>query len=368
VRRLVLDGSCGAAMRGMKVYEEARTAHLERLQESGIRLLYRSQSYDFDPALAIDAGAERRTRLGAAWDVFRSDATLIELNEPLFIRALPLICLCIIAGRGRILRGGSRPKVVAYAIENIDMAVKIRSHAGPLADLAEPVFLSFMRMLLHGFDRIVFGAQTSKDAYEALLGTLPDRLCADVIPAIEPICPTCVLTKAAPTVLFLGALEERKGVDALMAAWPAVTAVIPDATLAIFGKGPLQQEVMASAGKDHSVSVRINPPRVEVHMMLAAAKVLVLPSRSSARWREQVGLPIVEGLSHGCRIVSAADTGLAGWLRDKGHHVVEDVSDEASLARAIVTALIDKRDSGSITRDLPTISGRRAAEELLWSS
>jgi glycosyltransferase involved in cell wall biosynthesis len=350
---------------GLKVYDEARSAHLERLSDGGeARLIYRKASYDFDAALAQTVGAKRRSRLGAARKIFTSDASMVELNEPMFLRALPLIAVCIVAGRMRWIRGGTRPRVVAYAIENIDMAAKVESHAGlaamPVKALSKWVF----QLVLRRFDRLVFGTQSAKEGYERFLGAPAGTLQTAVVPALEPVCQTCILTKKRRAVVFLGAFDGRKGVNELMAAWPDVAATVADATLMIIGNGPLELQVADWAKTRAEVELHVDPPRVDIHRALAAAEVLVLPSQSSVRWREQVGLPIVEGLSHGCKIVTTADTGLVDWLREHRHFI----AGSAPLSQAIAAALIDTRTAASVINDLPLVSGRQAAEDLLWSS
>ena len=65
----------------------------------------------------------------------------------------------------------------------------------------------------------------------------------------------------------------------------------------------------------------------------------MLPSQPTSAWREQVGLPIVEGLSYGCTIVTTTETGLAGWLSEHRHRVLPADANEAQLAAAIIDAL-----------------------------
>lgn len=349
---------------GLKIYDEARSAHLERLSDGGEDIMiYRKASYDFDAVLANTVGAKRRSRLGAAREVFTSDASMVELNEPMFLRALPLIAVCIVAGQMRWIRGGTRPQFIAYAIENIDMAAKIASHAGFAAMPAKALSKWVFQLILRRFDQLVFGTQSAKEGYERFFGAPTGTLQTVVVPALEPVCPTCILTKKRRAVVFLGAFDDRKGVSALMAAWPDVAATVENATLTIIGNGPLEPQVADWAKVRAEVKLYVDPPRTDIHRALAAAELLVLPSQSSVRWREQVGLPIVEGLSHGCKIVTTADTGLVDWLREHRHFV----ACSASLSQAIAAALIDTRTASSVINDLPLVSGRQAAEDVLWS-
>ena len=51
----------------LRIYDEARTAHLERLtSETNVMFVYRRRSYDFDARLAYSRGALQLGRFGAA--------------------------------------------------------------------------------------------------------------------------------------------------------------------------------------------------------------------------------------------------------------------------------------------------------------
>ncbi|WP_404480178.1 glycosyltransferase family 4 protein [Novosphingobium sp. BL-52-GroH] len=353
---------------GLKIYDEARTAHLERAGHEAVpaRLLYRKASYDFDRRAAQEVGAIQVSARGAAWRVFESDGRWVELNEPFFLRALPLMVASLIGGKLRLLRGGRRPRFVTYAIENIDMALKLSSHSRLPTPLLRLTLGRILRWAFASYDRVAFGTLAAKQAYEDLLGPLPRRVETAIFPAVEPACSQCDCAKVPGTVIFVGAFDERKGVSHLMAAWPEVVRAVPGARLAIIGKGAMTDRVQAWANRRSDVVVQIDPPRRAIHEGLSRSNVLVLPSISSARWREQVGLPIVEALSHGCAVVTTRETGLCEWLEDHGHTIVDDPTDARSLSRAIAGALLKNPGGEAILETLPLLSGRMQAEEWLW--
>ena len=88
----------------------------------------------------------------------------------------------------------------------------------------------------------------------------------------------------------------------------------------------------------------------------------MLPSQPRPRWREQVGLPIVEGLGRGCLVVTTSETGLAEWLTAHGHYVVSPPDDAAAFSDALSRAIADTRSPMSVVADLPAVDGRAAAE------
>jgi hypothetical protein len=64
-------------------------------------------------------------------------------------------------------------------------------------------------------------------------------------------------------------------------------------------------------------------------------------------WREQLGLPILEGLSHGSRIVTASETGLAPDLSRDGHFVIAQASPEV-LKTALLRSMEEEADTKTI--------------------
>jgi len=350
-----------------RLYRSARTAHLERAAElPPALLLFEKRRYDFDQALADRVGAVEAGTFESARILGRSGVTTLEVNEPSAVEGArrTAVALAWLRLRG-LARLGRRPRVVAYAIGNSSPFVPaaggtLRSRWSLRLDYA------LARYVWRECDRIAFGTTDARDAYEEAFGRHPRPLETAVIPALPVACP-CVpeADVRGPRVVFLGAFTARKGFPSLVEAWPRVRAARPDAELVLLGKGdlePLAHELAA----DESVRLVLDPAREIIHAELRQAAVITLPSRRAGRWREQVGLPIVEGLAHGCTVVTTDETGLATWLAAHGHHVLpEDVSRE-DLAAALLTALDDGRPAAEVRSQLPATDGRLAADAWMF--
>ena len=142
----------------------------------------------------------------------------------------------------------------------------------------------------------------------------------------------------------------------LAAAWPLVVAEArPDATLTLLGKGALEQEARALSVAEPSVAVEVDPSRPRIHSVLDEARVLVLPSQPRPDWREQVGLPIVEGLAAGCPVVTTTETGIAGWLDEHGHGRVRAGSD-AGARRGILATIAAPGPRRTYSRTFPPVT------------
>jgi glycosyltransferase involved in cell wall biosynthesis len=113
------------------------------------------------------------------------------------------------------------------------------------------------------------------------------------------------------------------------------------------------------------VSVVVDPPRARVHALQREASVAVLLSQRTRTWREQVGLPVVEGLAHGCAVLATTETGLAAWLEEHGHAVVDPAADPERVADVLVGLLDARRPAATVLADLPDVDGRLAADAWL---
>ena len=126
--------------------------------------------------------------------------------------------------------------------------------------------------------------------------------------------------RPARELVFAAEFSERKAVDLLMAAWDGAA---PEGwRLRMLGWGP-RTEAGGGLGEGRpDVDVVVSADREPVHEALRRAAAVVLPSRRVPGWREQVGLSVVEGLAHGCHVLTTDETGLAEGLRAAGHTVV----------------------------------------------
>lgn len=355
-------GVGGRSGRRARLYHQIRTAHLERAaQLAPATILYANRRYDFDAQLAegLDLVAIRGLR-AVGW-LLRHPVEILEINEPLMWPAARASMAGLIGVSVARLRGGRRTTVVCYAIENLDPAHAIpqRWRARLRRRLNQLLSLIIWRRL----DRIVYGTEAARQLYRDRLSAR--RLDDQLIWALPAPATDRPVAKSAEQVLFLGAFSERKGLPLLTEAWPLVLRRRPSARLTIIGKGPLQP-VAEELAEMEGVRLTIDPARTEIRAALAESQILVLPSQPVRNWREQVGLPIVEGLSYGCTIVTTDETGLAEWLVDHDHRVIPGGGPAVALAEALLSALERPLDHIAVRASLPERDGRLAADDWLF--
>lgn len=347
----------------VQLYHSIRTAHLERASDLGpVSILYRVRSYDFDQDLADRLEVVRAGTLKSVLLLLRSRPGSLEVNEPLMAESAVHTAAVLFFVR-MLTPARKRPVVGSYAIENQDpfvlprLTLKARTKGWLQSRSAGYVW----RIL----DRLAFGTAGAEAVY---LARFPpgrrDEPVTTTIPALPAAC-ACEVEAGGQDVVFLGALSERKGFPVVQASWDDVLAADPAASVTVLGKGPLEEEAERWSRSGKNVTFVEDPPRSVIHEVLRGAKVLILPSQPSPTWREQVGLPIVEGLAHGCRIITTSQTGLADWLIQEGHSVLDAQASPADFARAILAQRGIPRGRQS---DLPAVDGRLAADQWLFGA
>jgi glycosyltransferase involved in cell wall biosynthesis len=148
--------------------------------------------------------------------------------------------------------------------------------------------------------------------------------------AVEPA------TLPRPAVVFVGRLHRQKGVDTLVT---AVRRLPSDTMLTLVGDGPERRAIERQA-REMGIAERVRitgfVPHADVPALLAAADVVVLPSRY-----EELGTALVEAMAAGRPIVATAVGGIPEVVRDGVGGLLVPADDPAALAAAIGRILAD---------------------------
>ena len=132
------------------------------------------------------------------------------------------------------------------------------------------------------------------------------------------------------TVLFVGRLESRKGIDILLDAWPAVLTVLPDAHLHVVGpdKGGFAPRVSTAAG----VTWHGFADDATLAKLRATCRVQAIPSRF-----ESFGLVALEAWAAGMAVVSSDAGSLPSVIGDAG--ILATSEYPPALTHALLRAL-----------------------------
>lgn len=356
----------------IRLVPELRAVHLDRHpRTTPAKNLYFRAKYDLLEERPDTA--ERVTTARAVRHLLTTCASTVELPEPLWIRFYPTWIVLAAASRlGGLLhrrhRGPRRTVVHAMELTPFPVLLGGRHHLPRpvVAGARALVSLSVSTLV----DRICFASRASQDLYESL--PMARRVTRRTMLELPESCPGAEHTDARPlSAVHVGLLAPRGGVHQLLRAWEEIERAHPSAHLTVVGGGPLLPEVRRWADRAPTSRTATGPlPRPEVLDVVARNGVLVAPSVPEGRWREQIGLPIKEGLSTGATVVTTRQTGLSGWLEEHGHHVVDLVDDDLivdDLVTALSSALTRPLDRCGVRRSLPAVDGRIASDAWLHS-
>jgi glycosyltransferase involved in cell wall biosynthesis len=137
--------------------------------------------------------------------------------------------------------------------------------------------------------------------------------------------------------LFVGVLEKRKGIDLLIQAWEKLDQADFNGRLYIVGSGSLQKKVSEWCQEEPERRTYFGfQTGDKLNSIYMSSDFLIAPSQRDGRWREQVGLPIIEGLTFGLTVITTSETGIADGLRSNGHIVLEDGNQPETIAKALL--------------------------------
>jgi glycosyltransferase involved in cell wall biosynthesis len=352
----------------IRIRPELRAAQVERASlMTPAHTLYFAEKYDLgETHLPIQF-----TKVGLleAMRIFtKPECRVLEVPEPLWLRFLPKTMLLAISWKAAGLARRQSRVVVTYAIENNDLGSLLsprRRLPRILENMAAACLGGALRLTIN---RIAFGSSGAQRLYHSLPGvsSINSRL-VEELPAAKDR--PDLLPTASDQVVFLGELDGRKGIRKVLSVWPVIEKAKPDAHITIAGNGRLAAEVQQwCLERPESRTFKGFVQHEQVSALLAGANVLVAPSLREGRWREQIGLPIVEALSQGLTIVTTDETGLAEWLGSQGHHVISEPAVDIQLSEALMSAISSPLDPAEVMRSLPTIAGRVASDAWLHSA
>ena len=154
---------------------------------------------------------------------------------------------------------------------------------------------------------------------------------------------------------FAGRLVEAKG-------WKVLVDALPDGTsLVLAGDGPQRAELEALAAATGRVHYLGLLQKDELWSFYAALDCLVVPSLTTARWKEQSASTLVDGLCMGVPIVASDSGGIPDIMGAAGMLVPE------GNVGALRDALARLRDDSSLRVELGAAGTARFREEFAIS-
>lgn len=174
-----------------------------------------------------------------------------------------------------------------------------------------------------------------------------------ILPPATDLSEFLALEKAAATgsqtVLFVGRLEPRKGINVLLDAWNMIAGgrvPLPHGLgmprLVVAGSGELEASVVeASHRLGNGLLQHLPAPnREQLLRLLSEASIAVSP----ALYGESFGIILVEELASGTPIIAASNAGYVNVLTGRGRDLLVTPGDADALAKKIVSLLASKSE------------------------
>lgn len=166
--------------------------------------------------------------------------------------------------------------------------------------------------------------------------------------------PVTFCPSAAPTLLFVGRLVEKKGVQYLIEAMPHVIREFPHVKLVLVGDGPLLQKLNNQISKlnlKHHTQLLGRKSTEEMPAIYKQASIVVVPSIIDQSG-ETEGMPVVvlEALAAGKPVVGSDVSGIPDLVKDGVNGFLAKPKSPESLADCIKHALT-RLSSGELQKN-----------------
>ncbi len=162
------------------------------------------------------------------------------------------------------------------------------------------------------------------------------------------------------TILFLGGLDARKGIEVLLKAIPEILASIPKARLIVVGKGPQEPRAHRLAhqlGIDKSVQFIGAVRRPDLPRFYAGCDVYCSPALGG----ESLGIVLLEAMASRAPVVASRIPGYDETVRDNIDGLLCPPGEHSAFARAIVELIRNKDLKAQLVA-----SGFARAREYAW--
>lgn len=135
---------------------------------------------------------------------------------------------------------------------------------------------------------------------------------------------------------YVGRFIPEKGIDILIKA----AAQVEDVHVLLLGGGPFRTELESLAhhiGLNGRLTIIDTVPHHEVSLYLSSMDVLVLPSRTTSKWKEQFGHVLIEAMACGIPVVGSDSGAIPEVINDAGLIFPEgDIDELADHIRSLV--------------------------------
>lgn len=154
------------------------------------------------------------------------------------------------------------------------------------------------------------------------------------------------LPKKPDSVLYLGRIAKRKGIDFLICSMPHVVRAIPNAQLIVGGKGGYLEKMkylVRQLDLEKNVTFLGFVPDEQLNTLYNQAHCVVVPSIF-----EGFGITVIEALAAGTRVVGTDVDGIREILKSGDYGRLVPYGNHQALADAIIAELNEPKKAGAL--------------------
>ena len=224
------------------------------------------------------------------------------------------------------------------------------------------IFLPLERRTYRLADRIICDCEATKQVLIERYALPADKMTV-IHCAVDTVRFHCLnLEKKPHTLLYVGRIATRKGIDFLIRSIPLVLQALPAARLLVGGKGEELAKMKAlvrKLGVEQSVTFLGFVPDEELNRLYNEAECVVVPSVF-----EGFGITVIEALAAGTRVVGTDVDGIRETLESREQGRLVPYGDTRALADAIVAELREPKRAGELRPEYRVELFRERYQEL----
>jgi glycosyltransferase involved in cell wall biosynthesis len=225
------------------------------------------------------------------------------------------------------------------------------------------IFLPFEKRTYQLADRIVAVSEATKDALVKRYGIPENRVTVIHNSVDTGRFHHLETAKTTHSLLYIGRIDKRKGIEFLIRSMPIVRDRIPDVQLLVGGKGSWLEKMKTLVGQlrlEGTVTFLGFVPDDQLNNLYNQVQCLVVPSVF-----EGFGITVIEALAAGTRVVGTDVDGIREILQDGEAGRRVPFGNQHALAEAIVAELQVPRRSGELPSKYRVEMFRNSYREVL---
>lgn len=237
----------------------------------------------------------------------------------------------------------------AFIKKKYGIPLIVTIHGSDLFPLKNRIFRHLQKIVVENADIITVPSQTAKD--ELLLRFPRIKNKVEILPmgidtsTFNPKKEGRGKYGKCQIILFVGRLNEQKGIEYLIRSMPLVAGKIKNARLLIIGDGEHKKRLneIISGLKLENIEFLGAKEHSELPYYYRISDAVVLPSATSRIGTEGMGLVLVEAMACGTCAIGSSSGGIKDVIKDRHNGLIFEEKNPEDLANKIIMAIGDKK-------------------------